>query len=288
MTSPGDDTTASVHSQLRRILANPILNGWGFIVGVISLVFAGFVWWDSNSVPLLSAKIHAIRTILVSPEGVQSLKIFADDKPIKGPVTAVQVALWNAGKAPIKGEDILTPIRIEAIPKTTILSARVIRQTRDLVGLTIDQSTSSEGTLTAHFRILESNDGAVVQITYMGDETVAFNTTGALIGQQKIPITDERGSMSNRKKSSGQSVVSSWVLFLVFTGMTIFFTFDLIASLRRLVPRVRGNQSWNVRSIFIVAVVFLVYVSFIGMICYFAYEGAWKPFFLPRPPFEFL
>ena len=102
-------------NSFKKLLANPQLNGWGFFVGIVGLLFAIYTHWALQSFPNLIAQVHPLRTILVSPEGAQDLTILAGGRQIKGPVTSVQVAIWNAGTKPIKAEDVLEKIQIEQI-----------------------------------------------------------------------------------------------------------------------------------------------------------------------------
>src|SRR5258706_11198871 len=185
---------------MRQLLTNPILNGWGFLLGLIGLAFAAYTWWDSRTFPLLTAQVKPIRTIVVSAEGVDNLQISTNGKRIKGPVTAAQIAIWNAGKRPIRGEDILEPVRIRMENNTSILSARILRRTRDVTDFNIDEASKSTGVLTARFRILEQGDGALVQVTYMGADKVAFHLSGAIVGQRSLefaapPGLDSRPAM---------------------------------------------------------------------------------------------
>ncbi len=214
-----------MNSRLARLLANPQLNGWGFIIGIIGLLFAFYTYWNSQNYPNLMAQVHPSRTILVSSEGAQDLSIYANGKLIKGPVTSAQISIWNAGTKPIKAEDILEKIQIKNSMNTPLLSVRMLKTTREVSKFKTDMSEASLGVLGIGFQILEKGDGALIQLTYEGDEKVTFTGSGVIVGQNAFEIT----SLKNAKDSSQQQTnYNSWarkiggVAFVTFLATIIF------------------------------------------------------------------
>jgi hypothetical protein len=105
-------------------------------------------------------------------------------------VTAVQVAIWNRGKESIQQGDILQPITIYTDPPSPILEASVIRESRDVIGLVLGNSSSSSATnaylnsgeLPVSWRILEKNDGSSIQLIYLGSDSVTISVKGVVEG----------------------------------------------------------------------------------------------------------
>lgn len=220
---------------LQRLLRGPTLNGWGFLVGLVGLGFAGYTYLESKVEPLLVARLNAVRTIVVSPEGVENLQVLADGRQIKGPITAVQVAVWNAGRRPIKGtEDVLEPIGLEMEGKAPIISARILRLSREVTRFEMDQSGKAEGLLGLRFRILEQGDGALLQITYMGNDKLPVIGRGVIVGQNKFEVT----TPSEQKRLSEQPT-PRWVRLLLFAGLfvvTAFAGYFFVASEPKAIP----------------------------------------------------
>lgn len=210
-----------MNTKLARLLANPQLNVWGFIIGIVGLLFAFYTYWDSQSFPNLIAQVHPSRTILVSPEGVQDLTVYANGKFIQGPVTSVQIAIWNAGAKPIRAEDVLENIQIKTDKPTPILSVRVLQVTRALTNIETDITKSSSGIVGIKFKILEKNDAALLQITYEGDDKINFIGSGSIVGQRKFEVTrfpkdDKNEKPVHASSTENKILIISLIVFLIF------------------------------------------------------------------------
>jgi hypothetical protein len=174
-----------------RLLQNPILNGAGIVIGLAGLIFAVYAYIDSQSAPFLTARIGAVRTVLVSSEGIQDLQVYDQNGPISGPVTAAQIVIWNAGKRTIKADDVSQPIRVRIAERARILSIRVLRTTRESMGITVDSSAAASGSFGVRFGILEEGDGALIQVTYEGTDKLKFVGSGAVAGQRGFEVIEE-------------------------------------------------------------------------------------------------
>lgn len=214
-------------SKLTQLLASPQLNGWGFFIGLVSLVFAFYTYFDSQSVPNLKAQIHPSRTILVSPIGAKDLTIYAEAKLIKGPVTAVQIAIWNAGSKPIKADDILEKIQIKTVNGAPIIAAHISKITREVNKVSINTTTAASGVVNVAFKILEKGDAFLLQLTYEGDDKVGFIGSGVIIGQSKFVVTEYEKSISNSKENPIQPINSKIILFFIILT-SVFFTFRIL------------------------------------------------------------
>ena len=94
----------------------------------------------------------------------------------------------NLGAGPILGApdtDILSPIYIQLEGDAPILEASVQKMTRSVIEVSLDQSKASSGRLGLGWKILEQNDGFVVQITYVGPTNTNIQVTGTVKGQQQ-------------------------------------------------------------------------------------------------------
>lgn len=207
------------------LLSNPLLNGWGFIVGLIGMAFAIFTYFDSQSYPELVAQVHPTKTVLVSEQGVQELAIYADGKKVDGPVTSVQIAIWNNGKKEVKAEDVLESIVLKTNKKVKILSAKVLKQSRNVVNLNLNSEKSNEGVIGLNFRIFEKSDSALLQVTYEGKDDIEFVGYGSLIGQKSFMVSKFNRVLSSKENSDSKSLHSKYVenTFYIFTLTYVFF-----------------------------------------------------------------
>ena len=260
-------------NSFKKLLANPQLNGWGFFLGVIGLLFAIYTYWVSQDFPNLLAQVHPARTILVSPGGAQDLTIFASGKQIKGPVTSVQIAIWNAGTKPIRAEDVLEKIRIRTNKITPIISVRMLKMTRDATGVSTDISRMTEGIIGINFKILESSDAALLQLTYEGDEKIEFIGSGIIVGQSKFELLKFTNPPSLEEKPNYHNSKYNKLTFIAGICIGCFFLFRIgtqfYRDINKAIFELRLNKGVSYKIKFaakflsgLIAIMFLIYVIF--------------------------
>lgn len=164
-----------------------MVGGIGTLVGVLGLILTVSFYFGTRKTRELTYYLHPARTAIVKTGQISALKILYRNQEIKTDVTAVQIAIWNRGKEAIKAEHVLTPIEIATKPGVPILETRILRASREHVSrFTVDVSRQSEGIVPVSWRILELDDGAVVQLTYAGSADTEIVITGVIEGQRKI------------------------------------------------------------------------------------------------------
>ena len=146
---------------------HPLVGILGSISGVIGLVLAVIFYYAGQREPRLTYSVHPLRAPVVQTGKMSALKVLINGIEIQGDVTAAQIAIWNSGAAPIKSEDILTPIMIQTENNAPILDVSVRKVSRPVIEMSLDQSKISSGIVGVHWRILEQNDGCVLQIIYL-------------------------------------------------------------------------------------------------------------------------
>lgn len=176
----------------------------GTVFGVIATLV--LTWYFAEK-PQLRYYINPVRTSIVRAGQLSELNVTVNGQPITNDLTGVQIAIWNAGKKPIHRSDILKPVILRAANGAQIYKA-TITKARDVTELTFSQPTPDGVGL--DWRILEQNDGAVIQVFYAGDGTVDFSLEGVLEGQRN-PVR-----MTKRE-------VSTWSLIIVFLVLAIIF-----------------------------------------------------------------
>ena len=103
-----------------------------------------------------------------------------------GDIMAVHVAIWNQGRKSIELTDILRPLIIETEKNVPILEASILKTSRDVIGLRLDESKCDQGKLEVSWTILEHRDGGIVQMIYEGSPELQITADAALKEQRAI------------------------------------------------------------------------------------------------------
>jgi hypothetical protein len=126
-----------------------------------------------------------------------ALSVSFKGNQISSDVTALQIAVWNAGKAPIVREEVLTPVEIVMEPSLPILEATLRKVSRGITQISLDESGLATGKLRLNWRILEQNDGCVVQLIYAGPSDAPVSVVGAVVGQPAVEKLPYSGSITS-------------------------------------------------------------------------------------------
>jgi hypothetical protein len=111
-----------------------------------------------------------------------------------------------------------------------ILEAKIRKISRPLVGFTIETSTLNQGKVKVSWRILEKGDGVVIQLIYAGDQNVAFQTTGSVVGQNEPVVLSYLGKLKSPEEqyASDLRFTRIFALFSFATALLIFLGWLLI------------------------------------------------------------
>jgi hypothetical protein len=214
-----------------KYFSNPIVGIIGTIASILGLVLAIYFYMSGRILPLLTSSVNPVRTTIVKRGQISTLAVLQNGVTLTTDVTAVQIAFWNAGKKEIRDADILEPFFINL--DCPILEASVTKKSRDLIDFEIDQSKIAKGQIGIRWRILEENDGVVIQLIYAGDQSCKVSTRGVIVGQRQIKVLDYSDKvvtpseeLENIKKRNilfaGMIFFISFLIF--FIGLTYFFS----------------------------------------------------------------
>ncbi len=163
---------------------------WGamlaFAVGIIGTGYGVVSYYESHAARQLICQIDPATTQIVRAGQASSLTVSYNGQPIINDITAARVVLWNAGKLPIKKENVLKPVVLETANKVPILEATVRTVSRDVAGVSIDTSEISKGRLKVGWEILEQNDGLGLQFIYAGSLATKVSVEGVIEGQSDV------------------------------------------------------------------------------------------------------
>jgi hypothetical protein len=168
------------------MFANPWVGIAGSVASLVGVLLAVYFYDASIRYPELVYYVSPARAVVVKQGTASRLAVSFDGRPIAQDATAVQLAIWNRGKEPIRHAAVLQPLVIRTDGKTPILEATIRRKSRDVVQLEVNQSRMASGELELSWNVLEGGDGGALQIVYAGGPDVRVHCTGVFEGQPAI------------------------------------------------------------------------------------------------------
>jgi hypothetical protein len=220
--APPDDAPITPPKAKGKILQwfnrNPLVAPVTFAIGILSFVatlYFGFAGFKSRE---LSLYVNPSKTTIVKSGQSSDLHILYKGKDVSTDVTALQVELWNAGKESIRPEHVLSPIFLETTPRVPILEARIRHTSRSVTEIVLDQTHIADGKVTVSWKILEHNDGAVIQFILAAPTETSIRALGAMEGQPRVNIL---GAQNNAKASSITLAFGVTMLMIFATSMII-------------------------------------------------------------------
>jgi hypothetical protein len=226
MEEPPSENNSTWWKRPFRWVGNAQLAG---LVGITSLVLSLYFWIDQKVEPNLYGLSDTHNASQIVSASSPDLEVYYKRQLVTGDVFAQQIKLWNRGKRPIKPADILSPVFIEVAPSAKLLNARITNQARDVSDCKLSfEEPGTRSTLLSTARIitnkiyfsckiLESGDGATIQIIYEGPLEISLKLMGAIEGQRAILLENSlvRQPKSDPQIGSGKGYV--WMVILLFT-----------------------------------------------------------------------
>ena len=185
-----------MNQSIRNFFSNPWVGVAGSIASIIGIPLAVYLAIGSTRVPHLIYYVHPVRTPIVTAGQTSDLHVTYKATEISGSVSAFQIAIWNSGKQPVRAEEILSPIDIVLDGCCKSLEASIRKRSRDETQFRLDTSNVDKGILGIVWRILEGDDGGIIQIVYNGDTKVGISVNGTIVGQQHIQELKYSGKVS--------------------------------------------------------------------------------------------
>jgi hypothetical protein len=180
------DSTASLHfkSKVLQFFSNhPLLGLLGALGSIASIIGLPYTIFTPKRV--LTFAVNSPRTPIVQLARTSNISVAFNGRLVNQDVTAAQVAIWNAGKEPIRSDDVLAPIVLKTGSNAPILEISFALTNNDVTRFWIDATNMANGELRFSWRILEKNDGAVVQVIYAGKPNTPITVEGAVVGQRR-------------------------------------------------------------------------------------------------------
>jgi hypothetical protein len=194
------------------VLGLAVIGVLGGMASIFALPYAAFPWRFGPRHDL-SYCIAPIRTPIVQISKPSDVSISYKGVPVTGNVTAALVAIWNDGREPIRREEFLTPITLRLPDNVRILELSALKVSRSIVGFSMVHSNAPASSATLDWKILEHNDGVLLQIVYSGNTDTRISLDGTIVGQNAIHF---QSVLPN--KSAPRTVM----LAVIFLGVWLF------------------------------------------------------------------
>lgn len=226
---------------INQLLQNPILNGLGFLLGIISL-FLGYIFYREGlrlKKPLWNIKSNNL--VRDYSSFIADLKILYKEEKVEN-FTISKIIFWNGGKDTINISDIAgtDPLKITINEKYNLLDAQILSTNNNPSQFSVSLQPDKKSAL-LNFEYIDYNQGVIIQITHTGTSSKDINISGTVKGAKllkqylvppnRLPLptsreTDEfilkRFSPSTRRKII--SAVSFLVIISTFISLFFLFT----------------------------------------------------------------
>jgi len=144
---PHPQVVTRAPGKFQSVLNHPAVRIVERVAALASIPLAVLLYLAGIHKPVLSYYLHATRTTIVSAGGGPLLQTSYAGEQVKDSLTAVQLAIWNAGSAPIRSTDVLEAPRVTIKSPARILSAKLLDVTRPVTGFLIDDTKKGDGSL---------------------------------------------------------------------------------------------------------------------------------------------
>ena len=171
---------------LPRAFSNPWVSFLTAACSVIAVPLAIYLYLAGTKTRRLTYSVNPVKTVVVKGGEASTLRVLHGDQELKGDVTAAQVAIWNDGKESIRPENVLSLVCVALRPSVPILEAKIRKVSRGVIGAALDGSRLADGVVPVTWKILEHNDGAVVQLIFAGSTQTGTEVEGIVEGQPMV------------------------------------------------------------------------------------------------------
>lgn len=207
--------------KLRGAIGKWTKNVW--VVSILTGLATGLlVWWFTYDRPRqLTVYVDPTAAAVVQRGETSNLIVTHRGTEVTTDVTAIQVSLWNAGDVAIRGQHVLSPIKLRLSGGTPILEATVRKSSREVVGLNLDTSEAKDGVVKVSWSILEKEDGGVIQVVYAGGEAAILQCEGVIEGQKKVEVSNGaavKKATASQRKWTERALTSLMFLFSILVG----------------------------------------------------------------------
>jgi hypothetical protein len=167
----------------QRLIDIAISFGSGVAVALLTIPIA-----DRCTVvrPQLGYTTASWRMLVYDDTFAPAVSLTHNAETLREPVYRLTVFVWNLGRKSITGP-YYQPTRLTLNPPVRVLSAKVVRATApDICRFRIENVDRERGTMALTWNVLETGDGAAIDIIYTGNRWTEPRIDGAFEGQRTL------------------------------------------------------------------------------------------------------
>lgn len=206
---------------MRWAAKHPLLSISGWFLSALSIPLSLYLFVKATPTRELAILEPAVRSVFVNRNLPPALDVRVNAaKVTEQDVFAAQFAVWNNGNQSIRPENVLEAVELLAPETGRIIDAQFLRKSRDVCGLSVQIDAEGKAAK-LEWKILEPDDGAIVQLLIVGRREDHVNTNGVIEGGgtpryvRYSPAT-EKDSKSVWSPASGWG---AWTLLFLVTGL---------------------------------------------------------------------
>ena len=223
-TDSGVVTKRRPFSLLRTFADHPWIGFVSALFTVLGVIASFYFYFAGQRTRNLVYYVSPARTSVLKVGQASRLHVFHDGQEIRSNVSAAQIMIWNAGRESIRPEHILRRVEIATHPPVPILEATIRRRSREICEFGVQTSDVGDGRIPVTWRILEQNDGAVIQLIYAGPLDTQIEVQGVVEGQRRPtrlePVQDISESQG-KTPGPRTSYLAMAIMSLVFCGFIV-------------------------------------------------------------------
>jgi len=208
--------------------SHPAVGIIGSISSIISIFLAFYFFIQSEKYPQLKYSVNPVKAIVVKSYQASKLNVYYNNNNITTDITAVQIAIWNNGKQPIRKENLLTPIILTTENNSPILEATVRKYSREVIDFSIKQDSTNFSKIIVDWKIMEYNDWVIIQLIYAGDPNLDIILTGVIEGQSNIEKYKYSGDIKSAQDQITERQRGNIIVSYIFISLGLFFLLPLI------------------------------------------------------------
>lgn len=223
-----------------RIGKHPFIIFAGFVITVIALIVMIVLFFISQTERELVYAVNPVKTRVVTMGQATGLEVTHNRVELGDvDITVAQVGIWNSGDESIRKENILKEVVIYTKPSVRILEASVSNSSRELDILKFNIIESPElleiGKVPVSWNILEKDDGASVQLIYLGPPEVEILVEGLIEGSgfvkkvgRDVKIKSPIEQVKSEEKGRWVLLPSTLFMLIAFIYMSRGFVKDWV------------------------------------------------------------
>jgi hypothetical protein len=220
---PSDKPTAEANG--KAWFVGPAAAKINFFIGLFGIAFAVFTYWQTRLSPELTVSQQPVQTTIARSGELSRMTVHYDGRELKSDINATQVAIWNGGNKPILPADVLDSVLLSLDAPAEILEVSVRRVSRQVVSPTVAVVGVAKRFVHFGFKILEPDDGVIIQITYSGKQGARVRATANVLGQSAIRIAnDVSATPQNATADTRTSRFVTRTLFFILLSFLILLS----------------------------------------------------------------